>query len=76
MGLEPTHGGTTNLCLNHLATLAMTIYNITHSPKNDQVFFMLNLSQFMTKKQNEKFTISINSQCLAGNDWDDRFWDH
>ena len=24
MGLEPTNGGTTNHCLNHLATPAMT----------------------------------------------------
>ena len=23
MGIEPTSGGTTNLCLNHLATLAI-----------------------------------------------------
>ncbi len=26
MGLEPTNGGTTNRCLNHLATLAMKYY--------------------------------------------------
>jgi hypothetical protein len=25
MGLEPTNGGTTNHCLNHLATLAITL---------------------------------------------------
>lgn len=27
MGLEPTNGGTTIHCLNHLATLAISIYN-------------------------------------------------
>ncbi len=28
MGLEPTNGGTTNHCLNHLATLAIAFTNI------------------------------------------------
>jgi hypothetical protein len=28
MGLEPTNGGTTNHCLNHLATLAVLIFTI------------------------------------------------
>jgi hypothetical protein len=45
MGLEPTNGGTTILCLNHLATLAMTIFNITYSQKKDQAFFRENFSQ-------------------------------
>jgi hypothetical protein len=31
MGLEPTDGGTTNHCLNHLATLAITVYSIALS---------------------------------------------
>lgn len=34
MGLEPTNGGTTILCLNHLATLAiivMSYHNTTWS---------------------------------------------
>lgn len=26
MGIEPTNGGTTNHCLNHLATLAIEYY--------------------------------------------------
>ncbi len=29
MGLEPTDGGTTNHCLNHLATLAINYLSIT-----------------------------------------------
>ncbi len=30
MGIEPTNGGTTNHCLNHLATLAVfSYYSIT-----------------------------------------------
>jgi hypothetical protein len=28
MGLEPTNGGTTNHCLNHLATLAVLVLTI------------------------------------------------
>ncbi len=28
MGIEPTNGGTTNHCLNHLATLAITSLTI------------------------------------------------
>ena len=28
MGLEPTNGGTTNHCLNHLATLAIALISI------------------------------------------------
>ena len=28
MGIEPTNGGTTNHCLNHLATLAITFLTI------------------------------------------------
>ena len=28
MGIEPTNGGTTNHCLNHLATLAITYLTI------------------------------------------------
>jgi hypothetical protein len=32
MGLEPTDGGTTILCLNHLATLAITFSTITLLP--------------------------------------------
>jgi len=29
MGFEPTHGGTTNLCLNPLATLAVLLLALT-----------------------------------------------
>ncbi len=32
MGLEPTGGGTTILCLNHLATLAITFSNVARLP--------------------------------------------
>jgi hypothetical protein len=43
MGLEPTSGGTTIHCLNHLATLAMEIIflsfvSVTQSQKKDQGF--------------------------------------
>ncbi len=31
MGLEPTDGGTTNHCLNHLATLAIDLSINNHS---------------------------------------------
>ena len=30
MGFEPTHGGTTNLCLNPLATLAIMLLAFTN----------------------------------------------
>lgn len=36
MGIEPTSGGTTILCLNPLATLAITIINIASSFKPDK----------------------------------------
>lgn len=32
MGLEPTGGGTTILCLNHLATLAITFFTVARLP--------------------------------------------
>lgn len=38
MGLEPTNGGTTNHCLNHLATLAIHFLTIARSFKKDPVF--------------------------------------
>ena len=38
MGLEPTSGGTTILCLNHLATLAIALTTITPFSKNDLPF--------------------------------------
>jgi hypothetical protein len=44
MGIEPTNGGTTNHCLNHLATLAIqfTSVSIARPEKNNQAFFARN----------------------------------
>lgn len=43
MGLEPTNGGTTIHCLNHLATLAIRFITIAHLVKIDlppgKIFF-------------------------------------
>ncbi len=48
MGLEPTNGGTTNHCLNHLATLAINYLSIAlfslFSPEN--FYFRNGLSLF------------------------------
>ncbi len=38
MGLEPTNGGTTNHCLNHLATLAIALPSIASMLVVDLVF--------------------------------------
>jgi hypothetical protein len=39
MGLEPTNGGTTNLCLNHLATIAIQLNTIAQSAHEQQLEF-------------------------------------
>ncbi len=39
MGLEPTSGGTTILCLNHLATLAIQFFTLAQAQENDQDVF-------------------------------------
>lgn len=38
MGIEPTNGGTTNHCLNHLATLAIAFSNIASDQEVAQLF--------------------------------------
>jgi hypothetical protein len=38
MGIEPTNGGTTIHCLNHLATLALRLFIIALFSQKDQVF--------------------------------------
>ena len=67
MGLEPTNGGTTNRCLNHLATLAMfcsDIIILTQSFWSWQLFskfyfflildiFSLSIVEFLEKVKNE-----------------------
>ena len=40
MGLEPTNGGTTNHCLNHLATLAIALPSIASKLVVDLLFFI------------------------------------
>lgn len=39
MGLEPTNGGTTNHCLNLLATLAIAVFSIASETFLGLVFF-------------------------------------
>ena len=47
-GLEPANGGTTNHCLNHLATLAIVLLNIALESILDLVPFLRRDAKIMT----------------------------
>lgn len=47
MGLEPTNGGTTNHCLNHLATLAIHFLSIAPIWEIDQEVFCQERTQLI-----------------------------
>ena len=54
MGLEPTNGGTTNHCLNHLATLAIALPSIASRLVVDLVFFIKFFFSCPTRNSNVK----------------------